>query len=274
MSVDFVLNAFEQTITLDAAAQIPKQALSLSGDVTLTLSNTISAVDLQKVFFFHTDQAITSNEGGLTDSSYVSYYTDVTQWPATPSISNTLNAANGTVSGTGSHVSGDHISKDFIRELAKQLFGTYLGADLFTNEDTVVADINQKTASIGLALENKIKNVDISGGRLNPTLCSMDASNNWYVKDSTSPDNIVREMFLQMMEHAATRFANIHAPAMLYDGATDNGFYKMPFVAGDSFRFRLTVNAASDQTGPNGIIQTGPTSITPRVYLIVLNVVA
>lgn len=115
-NVDFVLTAFEQSFTLSTSALIPSETLTLDVSATITLSNGISVADLQKVFFYRTDEDITSLP---FDSSFVYYYTDVGMWPTTVSatpIRDTLNPTNGIVTGNY-YVSGDNMSKDFIREL-------------------------------------------------------------------------------------------------------------------------------------------------------------
>ena len=263
--VHFVLEAFAQDISLNASALIPRAQIDISANATITLTNAISAVALQNVFFYRTDEDITSNGGGVTDSSFVYYYTDVTKWPATPTIHDTLNPTHGTVT-SNFYVAADPVAKDFIRDLAKQLFGTYLGADLFTNEDVVVTDIRGLTTQIGVDLENKIKSVDISGGRFN-SMCSLDGSGNYFVKDQIDTSNLVREMFIQLMYHAPGRFMNIGPHA--YD--TRPGFYKMPFVEGDTFSFKLTLHPAPEQ---RGLVSTGTTPLVERTYIVKLNVSA
>jgi hypothetical protein len=219
--------------------------------------------DLQNVFYFRTDEDITSLP---TDSSFVYYYTDVSKWPTTVSatpIRDTLNPTNGTVV-ANYYVTGDNMAKDFVRELGRQLFGTYLGADLFTNEDAVVTDIQTKCSTISVAIEDKIKSVDIHYGG---ALCS-GVADALYVKDNTSDSNICREMWLQLMHAAPTRFVDV--TTLAYAGMAA-GYYHIPFVAGDTLNFKVTV---SPSAGQRAAVATGTTALGARSYMIKLNVTA
>ena len=262
-NVDFVLTAFEQSFTLSTSALIPSETLTLDVSATITLSNGISVADLQKVFFYRTDEDITSLP---FDSSFVYYYTDVGMWPTTVSatpIRDTLNPTNGIVTGNY-YVSGDNMSKDFIRELGRQLFGTHLGADLFTNEDNVVTDIQAQCATVSVAIENKIKSVDrVFGG----ALCTADASGSFFMKDNTSDVNLCREMILQLMAAAPTRFAAVENSK--YDDRA--GYYKVPFVAGDTLNFKVTLLPSA---GQRAAVPTGTTAMVSRSYMVKLNVTA
>lgn len=262
-NVDFVLSAFEQTFSLSTSAEIPSESLTLDVSATLTLTNGISVADLQNVFYFRTDEDITSLP---FDSSFVSYYTDVSKWPTTVSatpIRDTLNPTNGTVI-ANYFVTGDNMAKDFVRELGRQLFGTYLGADLFTNEDAVVTDIQSQCATISVTIENKIKSVDVHFGG---ALCS-GVADDLYVQDNTSDSNICREMWLQLMHAAPTRFVNV--TSLAYAGKP-LGNYHIPFVAGDTLNFKVTVSPSS---GQRAAVATGTNALTSRTYMIKLNVTA
>ena len=264
-NVDFVLSAFEQTLSLSTSALIPSATLTLDVSCTLTLTNGISVAALQDVFYFKTDQDITSIGATGVDSSFVQYYTDISMWPTTVSatpIRDTLNPFNGLVV-NNYYVSGDHIGKDFVRELGKQLFGTHLGADLFTNEDAVVSDIQTQCASLSVTIENKIKAVDIHYGG---PLCS-GVVDDLYLKDQTTDQNLCREMWVQLMTAAPTRFVNILGLA--YAGRTN--CYHIPFVAGDTLNFKVTLVPSA---GQRDAVKTGTTALVPRSYMVKLNVTA
>lgn len=256
MSVNFVLTALNTDVSLSTSATIPNYSPSITSDATITLTTPVSQNLLQSVFYFRTDDPIT------LDASFVYYYVNSnSNWP---NLSTEINPKNGLVTSNG-YVSNDNVSKDFIRDLARQLFGTYLGADLFTNEDEVVLDINSKCDFVASSIKGTFEQIDISGGS-NSSMFD-DASGNKYFKDDTSVTNLSREMFNILMTSAPTRFVDISGN-FNYNTVQD-GFYKMPIIAGDTITFKLTINAADGQLDA---VPTGPTVMDPRTYTVILNV--
>jgi hypothetical protein len=257
-SVNLVLTAFESTQQLTSSATVPQQTSTFTSDATITLTTDVSAADLQNTFFFRSDDPI------LSDASFVYYYVDSSKWVG---FNNTLNPKNGTVT-TNEYVLNDAIGKDFIRHLAAGLFGTYLGADLFTNEDAVNADINTKCDEIATNISDKISALDLSSGDFGGLID--DVSGKKYLPDNTSEENLGREMFNQLITADPSRFVGINdlTTGYTYNGV-DDGFYKMPIVAGDSITFKVILQPDISQ---NTTILTGGTA-TERAYKVTLNVV-
>ena len=256
--VNLILTAFENTKQLTSSATVPLQTSSFSSDAIVTLNTSVSAADLQNTFFFRSDDPI------LSDASFVYYYVDSSKWLG---FNDTLNPKNGVVT-TNEYVLNDTIGKDFIRHLAAGLFGTYLGADLFTNEDVVNADINIKCDEIATNISNKIAALDLSSGTFTDLIA--DVSGNKYLPDNTSEENLGREMFNQLITAAPSRFVGINnlATGYTYNGV-DDGYYKMPIVAGDSITFKVVLQPAD---GQSAAVLTGGTA-TERAYKVTLNVV-
>jgi len=254
--VNFVLTALNTDISLSTSASIPDYSPSITSDATITLTAPVSKDLLQSVFYFRTDDPITM------DASFVYYYVNANvNWP---DIVNEINPKNGLVTSNG-YVSNDNVSKDFIRDLARQLFGTYLGADMFTNEDQVVFDINSKCDSVAASIGATFEQIDITM-KTNSSMFE-DSSGNMYHKDDTSVTNISREMFNILMTSAPSRFVDISGN-FNYNLVQD-GFYKMPILAGDTITFKLTINAADGQADA---VNTGLSVLTPRTYTVILNV--
>lgn len=254
--VNFVLSAFNQQVTLLTAAAIPSYAPTITTDATITLSTPVSAALLQSVFYFRSDEDVTM------DASFVYYYVNKSPWSNLTSV---INPSNGIVT-SNFYVANDNVSKDFIRDLARQLFGTYLGADMFTNEDAVVLDINDKCAAVATSISTLISSIDKTTGTLSEMVT--DGAGNKYLKDSTSTSNISREMFNILMTAAPGRFVDISGNYK-YNSVQD-GFYKMPIIAGDTISFKLTIIPAADQRTK---VPTGSSVLTERTYTVILNVV-
>ena len=255
-AVNFVLSAFQSEFQLSTAAAIPDLSLSISGAATITLTADVPQAVLQSAFYFQTDDPIT------LDASAVHFFSDKAVWT---SSQGDLNPKNGTVT-TGQYVQSDNVSKDFIRDLADQLFGTYLGADLFTNEDAVVVDINAQCDVVAQNIATILSSIDVNyttGTKLAGLIS--DASYGWYLDDNTSTSNIGRELFNQLMNTAPSRFVHVETD---YKYGANPGFYKMPIKQGDSISFNLTINAAPDQ---HTIVNTGVVGpLNARVYIVTL----
>ena len=122
MSINLVLSAFESNFTLQTSATLPDYEPALGAvDATIDLTVNVPLATIRNTFYYRTDDPITS------DASFVYYYVDKSAWST---FSSDMNPFNGTVTDGyyGSNTTDD-IGKDFLRELAKQLFSTYIGAE-------------------------------------------------------------------------------------------------------------------------------------------------
>ena len=256
-NVNFALSALNSSIQLSSSSVIPSYDLSFNADATITLNTRVPASVLQNTFFFRTDSPIT------TDASFVYYYVDTTMWP---NKNTTLSARNGVVT-RNAYVTSDTGAKDFLRDLARQLFGTYLGADLFTNEDAVVADINSKFDTVADNIISLLLAIDKTDGIFSGI--TADLSGNKYLKDDTSIRNISRELLNELITAAPNRFIDIKTNYK-YNEGTEDGFYKIPIMADDTITFKLTVIPAPNQT--TSVPTVGDTLLNNRTYTVVLRV--
>lgn len=250
--VNFVLTALNSQFQLSTSGAIPIYTPTLTSDAVITLNTTVTAEVMQNTFFYRTDKDVTQ------DASFVYYYVDSTKWTNQSTV---LNPKNGVVT-TNMYVSDDGVGKDFLRDLAKQLFGTYLGADLFTNEDSVVTDIHAKCDSVATYAVALINSIDKTVGT--STLLKTDLSGGKYLDDNVTTSNISRELFNQLMTSAPGRF-NDTKPQKY--NTVEDGFYKLPILQGDTITFKMTISPSTTQTAA---VPTGPTSLQSRSYKVVL----
>ena len=255
--VNFILTAMNSLFSLSSPAEIPLRQIGNSSDATIHLTYSVPATVLQKTFFYRTDNYITS------DASFVYHYVDMSYWP---DALMTLNPQNGTVV-SNCYVADDNIGRDFIRNLAEQLFGTYLAADIFTNETDLTADISNNCDMVAGAIISLLNSIDKTTGSF--TGISTDSSGNKYMDDNTSSSNICREVFNQLITSDPTRFSDIKSN-WEYNAGIEDGFYKMPVVAGDDISFALAIFPAANQAIA---VPTGNTTLVPRSYTIILHAV-
>ena len=254
-TINFVLTALNRQFQLSTGSSIPSYNPTLTSDAVITLNTTVPEDVMQNTFFYRTDKDIT------LDASFVYYYVDSSKWTNKSTV---LNPKNGVVT-TNMYVSNDGVGKDFLRDLAKQLFGTYLGADLFTNEDSVITDVNAKCDDVATYAVALINSIDKTVGT--STLMKTDLSGAKYLDDQVSISNISRELFNQLMTNAPARFSD--TKLQKYNASGEDGFYKLPIFEGDTITFKMTISPSATQTTA---VPTGLTSLLSRSYKVVMNV--
>ena len=255
-------NHMDESITA-LSLLIPGGSPTLTGINATVIIPNVPAASLQNTFYFKTDTPIATDS---TDD--VHCYVDSSQWA---SILTDLNAMSGTISAVqGAFVDNDVISKDFLRNVAQGLFGTHLGVDLFTNETTIRENLETQTLNLATTIKNQITSVGIAGD--NQYLVT-DASGNKYFPDpptdgSPGPgtEDVTRALLLQMLQNAPGRFSDLETN---YQFTDKPGFYKIPFVAGDSVSYAVTINPHTNQ---NNHVNTG-SNAESRKYRVKLNLV-
>ena len=281
-SIDFVLDAFASTHTMDLSATLDTGAPpSTISDVSATAVYYIPTDTLKNVFRF------SSNSWDVNDVSAddIHYFTFMENWPTSLQI-NPVHAMMNKPDSENPILSGLDAEKmlvkhDFIRYLALSLFKTAAGVDLFNNEvallnelkrlgdDSFDTDISgmmwakQAYQTVGEADtsgdyetnngDNTKFFVDVSVNRL----CTTD--------EFTSEQNLPRELFRQVLNVAPARFNDISFVPIDVDGNTINYTAAIPFEADDSISYRFTVSPATNQH-----LLTQTTEFGPRVYRIKL----
>jgi hypothetical protein len=165
------------------------------------------------------------------------------------------------------------VSQDYLRYLARSIFGTPAGVDLFYNETQVVDEINTSLNSIwNTSIVNGILK-DISTGTPNngdtippgndPHLKTDLVNGNKYL-DNSDPagayKNVSQTIFNQLLTQQPGRFTT--------DGnglISDTGDHQqIPLIAGDSISFSVQITPAAGQES----IVSGTTNIDSRTYRI------
>jgi hypothetical protein len=262
MSIDLVFTDFlDLTFGLSATAVLPALAtLTPSGDYIL--EKDVSVATLKNVFFFQTDDTITY------DGSFTKYFVDVNSWSTiatdlNPMFYQVLSGQNGAF---GINYT-DNLGKHFLRYIASSLFGTYLGVDLFENEDSVYADLSSNSFSgVYTPVLTKLRKVDKTYGDVALTDLKSGA-NGFYLEDATGSYNICRSLVKQIAASATSR-SRFQALESTYKRST--GEYSVPFIAGDSIYYSVVVSPSATQHNVTGLTQ----AISSKKYILKLNVVA
>jgi len=238
-----------------------------SGDYLLERS--VSATTLKNVFYFYVDQTITSYDNpDLYDSSFTKYFVDVSSWSTT--IASDLNPMSYQVTtGAFGNNSTDNLGKHFLRYLAQSLFGTYLGVDLFQNEDEVYMDISGKSYTyVYTEVLNKLKKVDKNFGQFGGLAdIKTDATLGYHMQDASGSYNICRTLVRQIAQHPNAR-ERFQALETTYKKDGNDNLFSVPFIAGDSIFYSVMVSPSPTQGQVTGV------TILPKKYILKLNVVA
>ena len=252
--VNFTVEGLNQAFSLDLSG-------ALAGEAPATIDASCVAVfhvkttDMKAVFKYEAD----SFDVNDTDASDIKYYTYMNAWPATlklnPVHAHTLSASPMLETAGEVLAEKNLVKHDFVRYLAKSLFNTPHGVDLFSNEDALLTDLVQKGAAARLAIDASLNAVN-QANAANGT-----APHKYSTNALTSAANFSRVLLRQVANEAPARF---------HGSADISGVHSIPFVDNDTINFKVAIAPASLQHNLTG--QAGP--FNTRVYKIQLKLVA
>lgn len=266
-NIDFVLDHFNSSMTLSASAEI-LQTDPISLDVSAIGVFEVDVAAFRKVFQYWTDAS------DVTDASAddVKYYVKTSHWPANlvlnPAHAMMEHSLSSNAIATGFEADRALVKHDYIRYLAHKLFNTYLGVDLFTNEEAMKDNIRDVGAvqAWGKDPSSNAALVDAPATSIWSTLLAAETGegSGFYTNATTDKTNVTRVLLAQL-----SSFAHGRERLQTQTSSTD-GLYEFPFVAGDTIAMKLTINAATDQHNLTGLAS----AIEPRTYNIKLSLVA
>jgi DNA-binding transcriptional regulator YdaS (Cro superfamily) len=253
--VNFNLEGLNQAFSLDVSG-------ALAGEVPATIDASCIAIfnvktsDMKNVFKYESD----SFDVNDTDASDIKYYVYMNAWPATlklnPVHAHTLSTTPMLETAGEVLAEKNLVKHDFVRYLAKSLFNTPHGVDLFSNEDALLTDLVQKGAVARLAIDASLNAVNQAAAALSGT-----APHKYSTNATATAANFSRALLRQV--------ANVR-PARFHGISDISGVHSIPFVDGDTISFKVAIAPAALQH--NLTLQAGP--FNTRVYKIQLNLVA
>jgi hypothetical protein len=252
--VNFTLEGLNQAFSLDVSGALAGEAPATIDASCVAIFN-VKTTDMKAVFKYEAD----SFDVNDTDASDIKYYVYMNAWPATlklnPVHAHTLSTTP-MLETAGEVVAEKNLVKhDFVRYLAKSLFNTPHGVDLFSNEDALLTDLVQKGAVSRLA-------IDASLNAVNQDTAAFGSSPHKYTTNATATASNFSRVLLRQVANSA--------PARFHGTADISGVHSIPFVDGDSISFKVAIAPAALQHDLT--TRTGP--FDTRVYKIQLNLVA
>lgn len=271
--IDFSVQALNVDVTAAKAALSGVTDTAFFCNVVAELD--IPLADAQNLFRFQSD-AIDITNAEATDILYKVHYEESTildsegvptevvaaQW-----LANTI--CNGTDDDDEIYTSGTAgathkgVAFEYVRYLAKKLFNTHLGVDLFSNEEELRVALDRSARE---NLNNKMK--ELAG--LNTGLyCEASTM----AGDFNHPSYVILQKIINDAPARLATLADYALPGGDASGAEDPEnppTFRMPLAEGDSIQFKLTIAADSTQSS---IVDSNDV-IPVRTYRIVMNVVA
>jgi len=254
-SIDFVLDQLNGDLAMSVKALLETGVAPVTITADATAIYEIKTDAMKNAFYFRSDSRDMS-DNATTDIKYF------VNWPAAYK----LNPAHAfvdkdpvaTTDADGAIPNNRMLVKhDFVRHIAKSLFNTHLGVDLFSNEAEVVEDIASKGND---AWTNNIKSaIDAvsNGGSLAP--------NGYTTNALDTSANLCRVLFKQISAVEPNRLYNMDT---IVKDASNNEFY-LPFKSGDSISFKVVVKSHATQES----IINGSTKVPDRSYQIKIKIV-
>lgn len=241
----FELIGLDSTLTLDVSASyeaaLVQQGLAdASGLVTIAAN----ASDFDDMF------KITIDSSDLDDlsSNDVMYDVSDTTFPSVTFSSGIVSSGNVNTSYTGTGQQA--IKYDVVRHIAKCITGGYAAADIFSNEDDLVTDVENHDASFSEAFTDILEAVD--------------ASNTILSTDVLSTAKNLLAVTLNDATAGSTRRSDLLS-AIATAGASATGSITVPlkFYAGDKIVVRIEYAPASNHPAGG--------TVTNRSYKVVLD---
>jgi hypothetical protein len=205
-----------------------------------------------------------------TDStgSKLQFYVDKTKFNTNLILTNAVMTASDAQDSIFSD--NNYFAEDYLRFVAKQIFGDTNGTNLFTNNSTVISGINNAFSSnynelLGFLDMNNINNNTTTTHIFNGTsfTMSMDLSGNYFLDNTeTGSHNIVYTLFKQLEQSDSSR-------ATSFLGNANQGKQTFPFDGGDTITIFLTIKPNSLQY----ITSDGYSQIDNKTYAIQVNVI-
>ena len=243
MATSEVFYLDQLSFAVDASSAILEGEVTTVLDASANANVTIPVSVAQELFQFSTDASDVDNIVA-DDILYRVVYDTATNY----ALSLDIDASASVTAITAIHEGAvnNNVTYDFVRYLAKCLFNTHLGVDLFANEEELRTELN---ISFKSGFDVVLTDLTAAG--------VTDAT-------GTSPS---KSLLLQLLASKPNRFQDIETDLFMEQDINGHPWYKMPLDVGDVINFVLTVNPAVGQEDLTGVVQ-----LSARTYLIQMNI--
>jgi len=247
-AIPFVLSHLNSEITLDTLATVYSQENVAPIEADARAIIYVTETQVKDIFKFRTDAADIT-DADATDIEFYTYddaFNALELNPANAMMNTNLSTnaiALADKNGVAYAPNKCLVAHDFVRHLAEDLFGSYIGVDILNNELALLANLRLKCGDVGegnvmTVIKEAVQKVSVNSTE--PDMAG-EAGAKYMTNASTGLDNLCRVLFSQMIDTEPARFAN------LSEGSSDIDPRPLPFFPGDSLNFKVTINPAEGQ---------------------------
>lgn len=242
-SNDFVLTQFNSDVTLNSSATLQSSSPTIDASAIAILY--VDLASMQNTFKYQSD-SLNVNDISASDIKYYvfdSYFPTLN--PANAQLDDALSSGPIAFAGSNAIAFASNVMQvkhDFVRYIASKLFGTHHGVDLFSNVDELLSSIttvcgSDSSGNTWYDVTASLASVSAVNGTHSGILT--DGSGNKFMTETVqTPDNLCRELILQLFYNNGSRFNEI---------ADSDLIQSLPFIEGDSFSFLLNINPTETQ---------------------------
>lgn len=268
-ALDFYVQSLNVEITSSEALLAGAATGAFTSDVNAAMDIDLAVV--KDLFRFHTD-GIEILDASSSDITYRVNYTpvDLQSNPTDPVLASAwlsdVDVLDGdAITDEQTGVANQKVTFEYVRYLAKKLFNTHLGVDLFSNEEQLRNDLHTNAKA---AMNTHLTALtDISNNEQNPENQNYISAEQATTGDFSVHPHPSYAILRQIISDAPSRLEDISANLVSGTESTYSEF-KMPFLAGDKIYFQLKVKAANGQE-----LATGVATIPDRTYRVRMTVV-
>jgi hypothetical protein len=250
--IKITMLSFNKTISINTSGLVFREIYNPKFESYDAIANVNVDLNTFKNMFCFQSDYIDVNDITETDIKY--YVLENKTNYFIPSLGSSIVNTNPIVAFTPSATieSNQVIGNDFTRYLAYLLFNTPYGTDLFINETQLVNSVSSSLYTAWSSCLSDLRNV--SNESNNPDIPLLGNSSAKYLtNDYSNVRNICRELFLQLISKAPSRFTNLQQiPLEDEDSAPirealNLNYYYLPFVNNDIIQLRVKVLPNNDQ---------------------------
>lgn len=274
--IAFVLTSLESETTLGQLATVYNQTAIEPIEANARAVLYVKEQDIKAVFHIKTDAAdvMDTDSSDIEFHTYYEAFTDLAINPANAMMNVDGLSTNAIALADKNSVpyAADKclVAHDFVRHLAKDLFGSHIGVDILNNEVALLQNIRTKCGdsegNVMDVINGLVKKVSRSSEDAELDGLDGEAGSKYMTNENATSANLCRELYNQMISGEPSRFANLD------EASSDTDTRPLPFFPGDSINFKLIINPAEGQhefvRGAEG------TPVANRSYEIRLQVIA
>jgi hypothetical protein len=272
------IEAFNKMVSIDKAAKLDTSSIVFTKwDAIAELQINVSV--FREMFFFQSDYYDVNDVVGDKNTGVIPedirFYVKKDKIPSTTvvKLSEAIVTQNYVTNNNLTGTEDLYIKKDYVRYLAKLLFGTAFGTDLFTNETELVTSVKDALDSIWNECKSNLEGISTDGD--NQYLYGAAGFPKYLTAEYNDKFNICQELFKILISNDPTRFklSDLSVNSNILGESSDLNIYRLPFNVGDEVVIRTVLSPNPAQKSFMKDVTDTAIQDDKRVYLIVFKLI-